>query len=335
MKNLVKLTNIIESILFVSGTQVAISDIAEKLEVSEKDVRLAIDELKNKYSGESGINLLVFNKKVQFASNSAYAEEVSSVLNPIKEKELSRSMLEVAAIIAYKQPVTRIDLEDIRGNSEYAVQKLLELGVIEPVGRKDAVGRPVMFGTTDNFLKRFQISSLDELPRYEELINKINLIHADDVNDDYLYKKDEYVEEVASSDVNDLRNNENVANESTKPVEEKQDDFYLPDISEEEIPDFLAGEELEKFDEKLGVLMSELKNDDLLIITADHGNAEQMWDAENNLPWTAHTTNPVNLVVVADNAPAVRDGGLGDIAPTMLKILGIAQPDEMTGVPLV
>ena len=247
MKNLVKLTNIIESILFVSGTQVAISDIAEKLEVSEKDVRLAIDELKNKYSGESGINLLVFNKKVQFASNSAYAEEVSSVLNPIKEKELSRSMLEVAAIIAYKQPVTRIDLEDIRGNSEYAVQKLLELGVIEPVGRKDAVGRPVMFGTTDNFLKRFQISSLDELPRYEELINKINLIHADDVNDDYLYKKDEYVEEVASSDVNDLRNNENVANESTKPVEEKQDDFYLPDISEEEIPDFLAGEELEKF----------------------------------------------------------------------------------------
>ena len=170
------MTNIIESILFVSGTQVAVSDIADKLGVTDKDVLKAAEELKKKYEGDSGINLLVFNKKLQFASNSAYSEEVSEVLNPIKERELSKSMLEVAAIIAYKQPVTRIDLEEIRGNSEYAVQKLLELGVIEPVGRKDAVGRPVMFGTTDKFLKRFQISSLEELPKYEELINKINRI---------------------------------------------------------------------------------------------------------------------------------------------------------------
>ena len=72
---------------------------------------------------------LIFNKKLQFCSNPKYSEEVSSVLNPIKERELSKSMLEVAAIIAYKQPVTRIDLEEIRGNSEYAVQKLLELGL--------------------------------------------------------------------------------------------------------------------------------------------------------------------------------------------------------------
>ena len=165
MKNLEKLTNIIESILFVSGTQVAISDIAEKLEVSDKDILKAVETLQEKYSGDSGVQLLKFNKKLQFCSNPTYSEEVSSVLNPIKERELSKSMLEVAAIIAYKQPVTRIDLEEIRGNSEYAVQKLLELGVIEPVGRKDAVGKPVLFGTTDKFLKRFQISSLDELPR--------------------------------------------------------------------------------------------------------------------------------------------------------------------------
>ena len=176
MKNLEKLTNIIESIFFVSGTQVAVSDIAEKLEVSEKEINACVKSLQEKYSGESGIQILTFNKKLQFCSNPSYADQVSSVLNPIKEKELSKSMLEVAAIIAYKQPVTRIDLEEIRGNSEYAVQKLLELGVIEPVGRKDAVGKPVLFGTTDKFLKRFQISSLDELPDYEELINKIQLV---------------------------------------------------------------------------------------------------------------------------------------------------------------
>lgn len=93
---------------------------------------------------------------------------------------------------------------------------------------------------------------------------------------------------------------------------------------------------METLDEQLARLVpAVLKLGGILLITADHGNAEQMWDAENNTSWTAHTTNPVNLVVVADNAPAVRDGGLADIAPTMLKILGIPQPDEMTGVPLV
>ena len=246
MKNLEKLTNIIESILFVSGTQVAISDITEKLEVSDKDILKAAEKLKEKYNEESGIQLLIFNKKLQFCSNPNYAEEVSSVLNPIKEKELSKSMLEVAAIIAYKQPVTRIDLEEIRGNSEFAVQKLLELGVIEPVGRKDAVGRPVLFGTTDKFLKRFQISSLEELPKYEELISKVQLLHSNDDNDDYLYKKDVYVEneEVAVTDA-----------EIKQPIEETKveadandnDNFELPDLEDEEIPDFLKNEEIEKF----------------------------------------------------------------------------------------
>lgn len=241
MKNLEKLTNIIESILFVSGTQVAISDIAEKLEVSDKDILKAVETLQEKYSGDSGVQLLKFNKKLQFCSNPTYSEEVSSVLNPIKERELSKSMLEVAAIIAYKQPVTRIDLEEIRGNSEYAVQKLLELGVIEPVGRKDAVGKPVLFGTTDKFLKRFQISSLDELPDYDELINKIQLIRGNNKDDDgYLYRKDVYVEETAVSSDDSVTHNEEVSNTSA-------DDFELPDISEEEVPDFLQGEDVEKF----------------------------------------------------------------------------------------
>ncbi|MBQ3115633.1 MAG: SMC-Scp complex subunit ScpB [Clostridia bacterium] len=236
MKNLEKLTNIIESILFVSGTQVAISDIADKLEITEKDINTAVKILKEKYNGDSGIQLLSFNKKLQFCSNPAFADEVSSVLNPIKERELSKSMLEVAAIIAYKQPVTRIDLEEIRGNSEYAVQKLLELGVIEPVGRKDAVGKPVLFGTTDKFLKRFQISSLDELPDYDELINKIQLIRGNSVENDYLYTKDVYVEEDAEGQTAAADVGKNQAD----------DDFELPNIEDEEVPDFLVGEEVEK-----------------------------------------------------------------------------------------
>lgn len=252
MKNLEKLTNIIESILFVSGTQVAISDITEKLEITEKQLLDAVSELQKKYSGDSGIQLLKFNKKLQFCSNPAFADEVSSVLNPIKERELSKSMLEVAAIIAYKQPVTRIDLEDIRGNSEYALQKLLELGVIEPVGRKDAVGRPVMFGTTDKFLKRFQISSLDELPDYDELLNRIKLIHGEDDNDDYLYKKDVYTEEDETSENMDEVKPDIEQTEEVKVKKDKKkavkDDFELPDIDDEEIPDFLKDEEVEKYE---------------------------------------------------------------------------------------
>ena len=264
MKNSEKLTNIIESILFVSGKQVAVSDIAEKLEVSEKDVMTAVKSLQEKYSADSGIQLLVFNKKLQFCSNPNNADAVSSVLNPIKEKELTKSMLEVAAIIAYKQPVTRIDLEEIRGNSEYAVQKLLELGVIEPVGRKDAVGRPVLFGTTDEFLKRFQISSLDELPDYNELIERIQLIHGNDDQSGYLYKKDVYVEENKETVENNSAENaeaatatdvkeentdvkeENTAVPSDKAENGEEDDFELPDIEDEETPDFLQGEEVEK-----------------------------------------------------------------------------------------
>ncbi len=231
------MTNIIESIAFVSGNQIAIKDIAEKLEVEEKEIVAAIKKLQAKYSGDCGIQLLMFNKKIQFASNPEYADEVSSVLNPIKERELSRSMLEAAAIIAYKQPVTRMDLEEIRGNSEYAVQKLLELKVIEPVGRKDAVGKPILYGTTDEFLKRFQISSLDELPDYDELLDRIAKIHGVANDDDYLYSREEYVEEDAQPS--------NVTQAAEK-IQTKEKEFELPPIEEEEIPDFLIDEKVEK-----------------------------------------------------------------------------------------
>ena len=188
------LASIIESILFVSGDAVAVKDISEKLCLTDKEVLSIAEKLqKEKYNADSGIHLLIFNKKLQFGTNKNNAESVATVLNPIKERELSRSMLEVAAIIAYKQPVTRMDLEDIRNCScEYALQNLLKLGVVEVVGRKDSIGHPALFGTTDNFLKRFQISSLDELPDYDGLIDKIKKLHGDD--DAYLFKKDVYNE---------------------------------------------------------------------------------------------------------------------------------------------
>ncbi len=243
------LANIIESLLFVSGDAVAIKDIAEKSNVTEKEILNAAKSLQEKYGEDSGINLLIFNKKLQFCSNPKYADEVSAVLNPIKMRELSRSMLEVAAIIAYKQPVTRIDLEELRGsNSEFALQNLLKLGVIEVVGRKDTVGKPVLFGTTDEFLKRFQISSLDELPDYDELISKIALLRSPSNDSSYLFEKDTYVEGqeeqidiLADISIKKLEGAP-TENPNNNPPSSDDEDFELGDI-EEDMPDFLDGED--------------------------------------------------------------------------------------------
>ncbi len=253
------LKSIIESVLLVSGEAVAIKDIAEKTRYTEKEIMSAGRELQEKYGKDCGINLLIFNKKFQFASNPNNAQAVSDVLQPIKERELSRSMLEVAAIIAYKQPVTRIDLEELRGsNSEFALQNLLKLGVIEVVGRKDTVGKPVLFGTTDAFLKRFQISSLNELPDYDELLDRISKLRTASQDSSYLFEKDEYVEG-ESEVVKDLTSaikkaetngdtdadGEVLAPSVSEEIAVTDSGDDIPDIESEEIPDFLKDEKVE------------------------------------------------------------------------------------------
>ena len=176
-----KLENILESILFVNGDAVNIVDITDKLDVDKADINAAVKKLKTKYNESSGIVLLEFNGKLQLASNSNYANEVSLVLNPIRQRNLSKATLETASIIAYKQPVTRLEIEEIRGvSSDYAINILMEHNLIEIVGRKDTVGKPALFGTTDEFLKRFNISSVDELPDYNELLEKVKVVRSSD-----------------------------------------------------------------------------------------------------------------------------------------------------------
>ena len=172
-----RLSNVIESILFLSGKAVEEKFIKEKLQVTDKEFREAVSELMADFGGESGINLLRFNGKLQFATNPAYAKEVESVLNPIKEKELTNAMLETLAIIAYKQPVTRLEVEEVRAvDCTYSIQNLTRLGMIEAVGHKETIGKPLLFATTDEFLKRFSIGDVTELPDYETLLNKLKEI---------------------------------------------------------------------------------------------------------------------------------------------------------------
>ena len=171
------LENIIESVLFVAGEPVLVSDLCFKFNVKQKDIDKAVQKLTQKYDGKSGIKLLCFNNKLQLSSNPDYVEEVSAILNPIRQRNLTKATLETIGIIAYKQPVTRMEIEEVRGvNSDSAINILLEHKLIQIVGHKETVGKPALFGTTDEFLKRFGISAVGDLPDYEELLEKIQKI---------------------------------------------------------------------------------------------------------------------------------------------------------------
>ncbi|MDD4110282.1 MAG: SMC-Scp complex subunit ScpB [Clostridia bacterium] len=194
------LEDIIFSTLFVAGEGVDISFIAEKLDVDIKLIKKAVDKLENKLSEKSGVHLIKYNNKIQLSSNPEYADFISLILNPIREKALTRATLETLSIIAYKQPITRLEVEEVRGvNSDYTIQFLLDNKMIEVVGKKDAVGKPLLFGTTEEFLKRFGLEDLTELPNNEQLLERIKTIYTEEEKSNSLFNfklvEEEIIEE--------------------------------------------------------------------------------------------------------------------------------------------
>ena len=169
---------IIKATLFVSGEGVERVEFKEKLGLNDKQLDKVIEEIKAEFDGDSGIKLIEYKNKIQLCTNQKYIEQVSSILNPIRERALTKATLETVAIIAYKQPITKLEIEEIRDtkSSDYAISMLLENKLIEVVGRKDAVGKPLLYGTTEEFLKRFNLKSIDELPSYDELLERVKVI---------------------------------------------------------------------------------------------------------------------------------------------------------------
>lgn len=175
------LKHTIEAIIFASGNSISYNEILEYIPYIQLDeLKSIINDLKKDYGGERGIHLLLFNDKVQFSTNPEYGEIIAEVLTPLKERSLSRSLMEVLAIIAYKEPVTRLDIEEIRGvNCDYPLSMLLKMNLIANIGRKDTVGRPSLYATTDEFLKKFELQSINDLPDYEVMLDRIKLIEED------------------------------------------------------------------------------------------------------------------------------------------------------------
>ena len=160
----------IEAILFVAGDAVDTKDLARALGLEEKRIRKVLRELESEYDFQQrGFMLKRFGSKIQLATRPIYAEDVVSLLQPVQKQSLSQAVMETLAVVAYRQPVTRAEVEQIRGvKCDYSLQSLINKGLIQEVGRKETVGRPILFGTTEEFLSRFGIENLDMLPPLPE-----------------------------------------------------------------------------------------------------------------------------------------------------------------------
>ena len=160
----------IEAILFVAGEAVGIRDLARALRVEEKELKETLKKIGSEYDYEQrGFMLKRFGDKVQLATRPLYSEDVLRLLQPVQQQSLSQAAMETLAVVAYKQPVTRAEVEQIRGvKCDYSLQSLMMKGLIQEAGRKDTIGRPILYATTDMFLSHFGIQGLEDLPPLPE-----------------------------------------------------------------------------------------------------------------------------------------------------------------------
>ena len=159
----------VEAILYVAGEPVEEEAIRMALGVTPMEIQDALEALSSAYEFDRrGIRLLRFGRSVQLSTRPEYAPYVERLLQPVQRQNLSQAAMETLAVIAYRQPATRGDVEAVRGvKCDYSVQSLLGKGLIEEAGKRDTLGRPTLFVTTDLFLRHFGIASLEELPQID------------------------------------------------------------------------------------------------------------------------------------------------------------------------
>jgi segregation and condensation protein B len=161
-----KMMAVIEAVLFAMGESVELSKLNHVLEMPMEQIRELIAKMNENYKKEDrGIHIVELEEAVQLCTKPGLYEYLIKVAKAPRKYALSDTLLETLSIIAYKQPVTRLEVEKIRGvSSDHAVNKLLELSLIQELGRLDAPGRPLLFGTTEEFLRTFGVKSIGDLP---------------------------------------------------------------------------------------------------------------------------------------------------------------------------
>ena len=165
-QNISNMEAAIEAVLFTMGTSVETSKLAAAIEQDEQTTRRLVRNMMDKYNAKDrGICIIELEDSFQMCTKKEYYDNLIRVVSQPKKHTLTDSALETLSIIAYKQPVTRLEVEQIRGvKSDYAVNKLLEYNLITELGRLDEPGRPILFGTTEEFLRSFGLSSVEDLP---------------------------------------------------------------------------------------------------------------------------------------------------------------------------
>jgi segregation and condensation protein B len=178
------LQNHIEALIFCSPTPIKVSEIIACLaemfgaDVPEEDVNNAIKSLDEKYSNdEFSFQLFKTGGGYQFLTKPSYQTSIGILLKQQSKRRLSTSAMETLSIIAYKQPISKTEIENIRGvNCDYAVQKLLDKGLVEITGKADTVGRPMLYGTSQKFMEYFGINDISELPVPKDFTAEVNII---------------------------------------------------------------------------------------------------------------------------------------------------------------
>ena len=181
----------IEAILYAAGYPVKYTKIAEVLGLDIDNTKTLIEHMAKDYNSEKskrGISLLTFDETCQFCTKEQYAPYIREALGIRRGGNLSASSMEVLAIVAYNQPLTRTFVDQVRGvDSSYAMNSLIDKGLIEACGRLDAPGRPMLYVTTEKFLRVFGINSLSELPATETLLppkEELPMVEDADMTDD-------------------------------------------------------------------------------------------------------------------------------------------------------
>lgn len=222
--------NIVESILFMMGESVSVDTLATAIESTVDVAKDAAERLYNKYQNEyqdRGMKVIKLGSKYQMVSNNKYFKNLVLVASHPQKPVITESILETLSIIAYKQPISKPEIENIRGvKCDYACNRLLEYGLIEEKGRLETAGRPILFGTTEEFMLRFGIQSLDELPildatKFAEIENEVEKELSESLGEPVVIDKDLYTDNITTnlkSDVENVDETENV--ESTEKTED-------------------------------------------------------------------------------------------------------------------
>ena len=159
----------VEAVLFASGEPVAVQALIEMLGVTAPEFEPVLQGLALRYDEDRGVRLMRFDDSLQLCTRPQYMDLIEKVLQPVRKQTLTQAALETLAVVAYRQPVTRMEIEQIRGvQCDRAVATLL-YGLIAEVGRKESIGRPILYGTTEKFLQHFALTSLEALPRLAQV----------------------------------------------------------------------------------------------------------------------------------------------------------------------